>query len=397
MQKLKKRSALLLIAVFVLFLAAAVALTVRNRGKTYSFYENRNLAPLPAASEQSVLDGSYFSALEKYLIDRAAGHTALARLDTRIDLALRRPVIHDVVVREDILLPWLPYETVDPAAITAAAERMAQRLAPVSELVESYGGMYCYAAVPCQYAYHEDRYPSYLNNRSAYTALSREALRAALAEAGVDYLDVGEVFDALGHPDAFSSGVDNHYSIYGALETGRAILSRFNARGASLRVPEEADFTAETVPSPYLGSRTRKLLGTRTSDEPLVRLDLAEPIPFTRRDNGHDSYSYVYAAGAETDGYVTYNFYMGGDIANTVIDTDRPELPSILVYGDSFTNAVECLIWPSFDRMYSLDFRHYQDMTLGEYIETYRPDYVVCIRDYEALLSPECNGTGLDG
>ena len=91
---------------------------------------------------------------------------------------------------------------------------------------------------------------------------------------------------------------------------------------------------------------------------------------------------------------VTYNLYMGGDIAETVIDTNREDLPSILIYGDSFTNALECITYLSFDKMYSLDLRHYQDMTIEEYIAMTQPDVVVCIRDYESLLEIAFNGGG---
>ena len=88
---------------------------------------------------------------------------------------------------------------------------------------------------------------------------------------------------------------------------------------------------------------------------------------------------------------------MGGDIANTVIDTGREELPSVLVYGDSFTNAVECIMYWSFDEMHSLDLRYYSgELSFKEYIETYQPDYVVCIRDYEAVLAANGNGMGVN-
>lgn len=90
--------------------------------------------------------------------------------------------------------------------------------------------------------------------------------------------------------------------------------------------------------------------------------------------------------------YVTYSLYMGGDYANTVIDTGREELPSILIYGDSFTNAVECIAYLSFDEMHSLDLRYYKEMSLDEYIQTVQPDIVVCIRDYEELLIRTQNG-----
>src|SRR5699024_4173461 len=89
---------------------------------------------------------------------------------------------------------------------------------------------------------------------------------------------------------------------------------------------------------------------------------------------------------------VAYSLYMGGDMGETVIDTDRDTLPTLLIYGDSFTNPVECLMYYSFDEMRSIDLRHYKDMTLADYIQTYLPEYVVSIRDYEALLSTDFNG-----
>ena len=83
---------------------------------------------------------------------------------------------------------------------------------------------------------------------------------------------------------------------------------------------------------------------------------------------------------------------MGGDIPETVIETNRPELPSILIYGDSFTNAVEALAYYSFDEMRSVDLRYYDQMSISQYIQEYKPDIVVCIRDYESLLAVDGNG-----
>ena len=88
-----------------------------------------------------------------------------------------------------------------------------------------------------------------------------------------------------------------------------------------------------------------------------------------------------------------YDLYMCGDRAETVIKTNRPQLPDVLIYGDSFTNALECLAYYSFDEMRSIDLRHYDKMSLADYIEEYKPDYVICIRDYEALIKTEGNGS----
>lgn len=83
---------------------------------------------------------------------------------------------------------------------------------------------------------------------------------------------------------------------------------------------------------------------------------------------------------------------MGGDIGETVIRTGRDDLPSILVFGDSFTNPLEGLLYASCDEFRSLDFRHYDAMTLYEYIDLYQPDIVIAVRDNMSYNQFEDNG-----
>ena len=129
-----------------------------------------------------------------------------------------------------------------------------------------------------------------------------------------------------------------------------------------------------------------------TREERLSILRPVVDVPFTRTDSGEPSDPEVYALPVSDDEVLTYNLYMGGDKANTVIDTQREELPNILIYGDSFTNALECIAYLSFNEMHSLDLRHYQEMSLEDYIRAFQPDVVICIRDYEVLLYPSENG-----
>lgn len=383
-------------AVFLLLLAAAGLLRDRE---TYSYYENRSLARMPELTAEEVLSGGYFKALDTYLTDHAPARNTLLKADTFVDLRLlRRPVVNDVVVKDGLLLPYLAYDMFSLRDIPARVEAMVKNLASVREAAASVGAAYYYVAVPCQYAYFEDEYPWYLNNNAAYTAASRVALRTALEKAGVGYLDIGDTFAALGSPDDLGSTVDNHYPLYAGLLAYQAILERVNAdTGLDIPVLRESDVAFTTLPNVYLGSRNRKLMGLWTNDEKLATLAPRTEVPFRRWDRGVEQNASVYALPASVWEDVTYSLYMGGDIAETVIDTDREELPSVLIYGDSFTNAVECVLYLSFDEMRSLDLRHYKDMTLGEYIRTYEPDVVICVRDYEALLSTDFNGAGANG
>lgn len=382
----------LLFSGVLLVLMAATILLPKNR---YSYYENRNLSAFPEITAESVLSGQVFDDLETLFCDYAAWRTPALKAVTWADLnVFHRPVVNDIVVTDDALLEQL-YTMPDTADdIARKAADVAADNAALRDQIEAYGGHYCYIAVPCQYAYYEDEYPSYLENRSAYTAAELAALNSAMDAQGITHVDMGPIFDSLGHLPAFSSRVDNHYGLLGAYETYRAAVQKLNGDyGLALSFPEEGtDVTFSALPNPYMGSRTRKLLGLRGDDEKLLTAAFREDIPFTRLDNWQEVASAVYALPATEDEALTYGLYMGGDIAETCIRTDRSSLPTALIFGDSFTNAVESLAYYSFDEMRSVDLRHYKTQSISDYIAAYQPDVVICIRDYEALLLRSDNG-----
>lgn len=390
---MKRLAELFITVCFLGFLLVGMLSTVLRRTELISFYENRLLAAFPQPNAQSVGNGSFSAQIEQYLEDHAALRTTILQGKVCLDMILHRPVVNNIVVTTGPLLPFRSPETVDENQIAAQADTMADVLSRINDTVAEYGGYFCYVAVPCQYAYFEDDYPWYVENRSEYSRLSASLLSQALEQRGVAFLDIREAFDAQGRPDEYGSQVDNHYTMAGAFEAYRLLMEAI-AEGTGLDFPILGleDVIFETLPNDYLGSRERRLMGMVGREEHLSILHPVEEIPFTRSDGGIPSASEVYAVGYSDDQALNYELYMGGDIANTVIDTHRDELPSILIYGDSFTNALECVAYLSFDEMHSLDLRRYQEMSLEDYIRKFQPEVVVCIRDYEALLSPYGNG-----
>ena len=380
---------------FLGFLALALAVTLVRPKSGWSYYENRNLARPAELSVETVLDGTFPASVEPVLQDYAAGRNTLMKLSAWADLHLfHRPVVNEVVPSEGMLLGFNAYETPDPAVISNQAQTMAGQLAQLRDVVEGYGGHFYYVAVPGQYTYFSDAYPGFLNNRETYTALEIPAFTQAMEEQGVNLLDMGPVLDQLGKPKEYYSLADYHYQFEGAYVTYRTILEEINRDlGLDLTILDGDSLTVETLPNPYLGSRGRKIFGLENCGEYLTIGLPKNPIPFTRADNGAETAAAVYAMPATDTENVLYSLYMGGDVGETVIETNRPGLPSILIYGDSFTNPVECLAYYSFDEMRSIDLRHYKNMTLADYIQTYQPDIVVGIRDYEALLSTDFNGS----
>ena len=174
----------------------------------------------------------------------------------------------------------------------------------------------------------------------------------------------------------------------------QAAVGRINAdTGLGLGALNAEDYDWETLPNPFLGSSNRKLYGLWANDDAVELPYLKESIPFTRKDRGEDTAAELFALPETAGEDVTYSVYMGGDIAETIIDTGREELPTLLLYGDSFSNPLECLLWRDFNVTYCVDFRYETEKTLDDYLEEYRPDVVLCVRDETTFLSADGNGT----
>ncbi len=390
-----KVTSVILIVIFVGCLLFAMIRTTTRQKDAASFYENRNLAVFPVLEKESVLDGTYFSAIDTYISDHSVARKAVLALKTAIDTyVVKRPVVNDVVVLDDLLLPYNNYEIVDENAINANADIIAQNLKSHKDAAESYGGKFYYIAVPCQYVCYEQSYPWYLNNRGEYTEKSSTALFSRLDENGVSYIDMMDYYEENGKPAEFSSAVDNHFSIFGAFDTYNELLKRIDAEtDIKPYVLTKDDFDVTELDNEYLGSRTRKLFGLWESDEKLSIMTPKEEIPIEMWNYGtKQEIPVIYPQMVDEKGRLNYGLYMGGDISETMIKTNREELPNIFIYGDSFSNAVECVAYTGFNTMWSMDYRYYTGDGVDAFIEKYKPDIVVCIRDYEAMLAPWQNG-----
>ncbi|NCC59054.1 MAG: hypothetical protein EOM17_15775, partial [Synergistales bacterium] len=340
------------------------------------------------------LSGEYFSDWESWFTDHAAGRTTLLRCNTWLQLhVLRLPVVNEVVTDGKELLRYNDYGTWDTTFLYDRAGEIGDELLSLEQEIKTLGGSFYYLGLPEQCTYFMDDYPNYLESRAWNVAVIRDSFSRALNERGIHYIDAARIYEELGHPDRLYSSTDHHYTIYGAWTAYRAVMEQINAdRGWKLNILEQEDLNWIELPNPFLGSHNRKLFGLCGKGERLTVGVLKQPVAFTRTDNGSPVDASVLAMPADGDIAVTYNVFMGGDRAETIIRTDRPELPDLLIFGDSFTNAVETMIYAGFDETRSLDLRYYTEKTLKEYLAEFRPDIVLCIRDDTAFFTRTGNG-----
>lgn len=391
---MKRFAQVAFLACFLAVILAVPAGTLLfSKNNTSAYYENRALAEWPEITAEGILDGSLAQSLETWYSDHAPGRATLLKMDTFLSMdVLHRPVVNDIVTTQDVLLPFLDYSEYTPAAYEATVSSMSEPFSKLNQYIEETGGSFYFVGFPEQRIYFEDEFPDYLNNHENEAEAADTIFREALEDEGIAFLDMGEVYDDLGHPADFYSTVDHHYNYYGAYAAYRSILDTLAADGWDLPVLTEEDFTFRELPNPYIGSRNRKLYNLWPNEDRAVIAELKDPIAYTRYDNGELSDKPLYVLPAADDLPTTYNLYMGGDFGETILETNRAELPDVLVFGDSFTNALETLFYTSFDEMRSLDLRHYTDKTLRDYITNYQPDIVICVMNDTFYYTPTGNG-----
>lgn len=382
-----------LAGLLALALAVPLGTALWGRKDTTAYFENRALAELPALTWESLWNGSFGSQLESWYSDHVPGRTTFLKTDTKVQMdLLGRPMVNEVVVGEEVLLPYMDFDEHTPQEFEETAADFADDLEKLNDFIQANGGAFYYVGIPEQRVYFGDRFPAYLNSHAAEYAAADSIFARTLTGRGIRFLDMQAVYNAQGHPNAYYSTVDHHYNYYGAYAAYRAVLDALKQDGFDLPVLTEEDLDFVELPNPYIGSRNRKLYNQWDHDEKAVIGVQKDPVPFTRRDNGQLSEKPLFVTPAADYLPTTYNLYMGGDFGETVLETNRPELLKALIFGDSFTNALETLLYASFDETRVLDLRHYTEQSLEAYIADYQPDIVLCVRNDTFYYTPTGNG-----
>ena len=382
-----------LLGLLALLVAVPVRLVTDSRYETTAYYENRTLAARPDLNMETLWDGSYGSRLETWFSDHAPLRTTLLKTETDILMhVLRRPIVNDVVVTEDVLLPKMSYSEWTRKDYETNAAPIAENFGKLNAHVEANGGAFYFIGFPEQRVYFEDKFPDYMNSHETEAAVADEVFETALTNQGIRFLNMEAAFDDDGRPAEYYSAIDHHFTYYGAYAAYRAVLESLAADGWDLPVLTAEDIDFEELPNPYLGSRNRKLYNLWDNGEKAIIGRQKEPVAFTRTDNGQPSDKPLFVTPAEDYLPTTYNLYMGGDFAETVLETNRPDLPDVLIFGDSFTNAMETLLYTAFDETRILDLRHYTEKSLKDYITEHQPNIVLCVMNDTFYYTTSGNG-----
>ncbi|MGN9164220.1 DHHW family protein [Tissierellaceae bacterium HCP3S3_D8] len=359
--------------------------TITTEHLTVSKLENRKLATIPDYSKKSLLNGEYFEEWESYFIDHFFGRDNWIKGYNLLNVSILGKVnVNNILITDEgYLLPFVAYDRrYNLKSYSEKIYMAVEEIHKLNDYIRSYGGKFYFIGIPEQSSYLRDRYPYYCRNKSEYLDNNENTMFRELNRKDIANINMHEIYRADRKEDYYFK-TDHHFTFRGAYKAYIEIINKIieDEKSDIIRsavLEDEMEFVL--LPNPILGSRNRKLSYIYKTDEKLEIGYPTEKISYEKFTNGQLDPDF-YHIDEDIDKRPDYGVFMGGDNAETVIRTYRDELPNLLIFGDSFTNALEPLLYYHFDETRILDLRYYSKMSLYEYIAEHRPDYVLMIRD----------------
>ena len=205
-------------------------------------------------------------------------------------------------------------------------------------------------------------YTSSINIYNKQVEITKQTL-----DSDITFINAYDVFKKSGIYNCYYSN-DHHTTPKCAYELYKEINKITNTKSYNL---EEEFKINKTVVN---GAYNRQLGQTVKSKPEDLYLTPKKTINYTRYENDKLSNKKVYGKGNSYE-----DAYMEGDMAYTRIETNKKG-ENIMFVGSSYTNILEALSVPSYNRMLSIDYRHNKTgKSINYYVDKYNIDYVVFI------------------
>lgn len=372
------------ISIFVLFIGIIGIMTWENK-TSRSVLEGRTYQTFPKLEYNKMLDTEYISTFEKAFEDQLEGREQFVRSYYNFCKSVyQAKCMNGIAIGKDGHLYYEP-EIIDDIEehIQNNVNPSAKEINKIAEFAKEQGAKFITISIPRKDVAVEEYLPDwYPSQRHIYEQLS-EVFMNELSE-DVHYIDFLKVVQEQTQENEAGYWLhnDQHLNPYGAELLYKAVMEYIKQYEPNITVKTLEDYTVQDA---YVeGGLNRKIgLSIEPQIEPIGMNPRTFQIKYTRWDNGSKKGTNKAVLKNITDRTETVTYaeaYMGGDLGRTAIKTENEEAPRILIVGSSFTNTLEAICVPSFSFVSSLDFRNNgSKLTLQEYIEKDKPDYIVFI------------------
>ena len=365
---------------FVIMSVSVTILSSIQQDLEVSYSESRKLSQFSVPTLKTLSSGEWFSDFEQYCKDQIVGREQWIKTYYKLQDELQVNERNGFVLGKNFFV--LPINDVSDDMCEDSLDygkKQIETLLDIKSVTDKTGGLLLYVNIPSKADLFSENYPVLYYNRQEQNETERISIIEKAKSANIETVETHEILSA--HKDEYIYyATDHHFTIKGAYYVYQAILDKINnleTGKEKLVFPDWEQLNVYKNTARMAGSYLRKWGDAHTISVDNMEYALPYDMPqFTRTDNGVQKEMPTLFNKDGSD----YTSFMGGDIGNTIVDTGRDDLPSVLYIGFSFTNTLEVLSVYNFNKVESLDPRHWEG-NICTYIEESRPDYVIVVRD----------------
>lgn len=339
---MKKTSSLLIVTVFLGFLALAFALRLSLPSREFSERENRYLQQRPEFSFSSLFSGDYTSRFESYTTDQFPFRDAWTTLKARCEILTGKRENNGVYYCGDGVL-ISRYVAPDEGFIRENAGF-------VHALANNVDIPVYFALIPGAAEIQGDMLPE-----NAPTDSQSDVIDLAYAESGARNVDMLSSLSSHDGEYIFYR-TDHHWTTLGAFYGYDALRGMMGLPPADI-----GSFRRETVSESFYGTAYSssgfswvkpdriEIFVPDNDDVTLTNYNTGSPVTTPLYD---DSFLQVKDK---------YAFFLGGNSPRISIQTENADKPKLCIFRDSFADCFVPFLLRDFSQIDLLDLRYYKD------------------------------------
>ena len=353
------------VVLFALFLALIFALNLFWSDKAFSEKENRYLQTFPAFSFPSLLRGEYTPKMENYCSDQFVARDGWIALKARLELLQGKKENNGVYLCRGERL-------IEPLVVPEQS-RLDQQIGYVNALADSVSVPVTLGLIPTSAELYDSLLPSGVRNDS-----QRVAIDYIYSHTKTSNADILEALEAH-RDDSIFYRTDHHWTSFGA-------RWGYSALANALGLEESSGFNEQLVSQDFLGTAySSSGFFWVAPDSMHTLVDEPANVVVERYETSTPEIGGLYAD-SMLNTKDKYRFFLGGNTPRAVIRTGNPDLPSLLIIRDSFTDSLVPFLLTHYSTIHLVDLRYYLE-PVSEYVKDNEIDSILILYSTENFLT----------
>lgn len=376
----KNRSGIIMIAIFILFIAFFSAGNILLKNKDFSENENRYLQELPKMSARDITDGTFEKNMESYVSDRLTGREFLIGAKSNLLHALGICEVNGVYLCKDNY--YIEKKTdmdVDPSVYQKNLSAFQKYYAALASNGFEKNKL-CMMMVPTASAILRDKMPENAPYFDEFKVLS-------LTKKMLNDFNVIDVQNAIGNGEHVFYRTDHHWT------TGSAYAAYVKWCEWTGRDAHDASFyDVITASDQFRGTLYSKVLAL---DAPYDKIEYYIPHETVETEIVCDGRQMKFTDGFYDKSFLEkkdkYASFLGGNYGEVKISTGKETGSSILILKDSYANCFIPFLYDYFDQIYMIDLRYYNG-DISNYAQEHGVTEILALYNISSFVSDKTIG-----